>query len=478
MRVHNLQLMLLFAAASSPAIAAGDRCETLRNAVIPQGAVTSVEKHPQYCRVTGVSRPTQASNIRFEVWLPSDTWNGRYYQLGNGGFAGNIHTPSLAAEVQRGNAAASTDTGHQGTGFDASWASDNPEQIIDYGYRSIKTTSDAARILIAQYYGRPAKKRYFAGCSNGGRQALIAAQRYPADWDGILAGAPANLWTQQLSSFRTVQYRLRSRPENWLNTNDLGLIRRSALASCPADTVKGSVAPNPSLCKFRPHKLQCNSRSQKLCLTPAQVDSVRTIIQAGFDPTSATPENWGRWITNPSINEPSQLTFAEQSHRHLLQQDLAWNILSTNLPKARDIAISRATLNADSEDMSAFEAHGGKIISYFGWADAVISPNHGVRYYQRVAKRAGGVEALHHYYRLFMIPGMEHCQGGPAGYAFGQSISAPATQTGRLYDIRIALEDWVEKDMPPEELNAVAGNNAASPNDWPSVLEIKPWHKK
>lgn len=475
MRANVLPLVLLCTAAS-PTLASDNRCQTLRDVAIPHGAVTSVETHTTHCRVTGVSRPTAASDIRFEVWLPSTGWNGRYYQLGNGGFAGNIHQPSLAAEVARGNAAAATDTGHQGTGFDASWASGNPEAVIDYGYRSIKTTSDAAHFLIQAYYGRAAAKRYFAGCSNGGRQALMAAQKYPEDWDGILAGAPANLWTQQLGSFRTVQYRLRNQPENWLNTFDLGLIRQSAIDSCPADAVKGSVALDPSLCKFRPHKLQCNSRSQKLCLTPAQVDSVRTIIQAGFDPTSATPENWGRWIVNPNTIEPSQLTFAEQSHRHLLQHDPAWNITSANLPTARNIAISRATLNADSDDMSAFEAHGGKIISYFGWADAVISPYHGVRYYQRVAKRAGGFEALHRYYRLFMIPGMEHCQGGPAGYAFGQSLSAPAAQSSGLYDIRVALENWAEKDIPPEELRAVAVNSGASPNDWPSVLRIKPWH--
>ncbi len=474
MRANALPLVLLCTAAS-PSLAFDNQCQALRDVPIPQGSVTSVETHTTHCRVEGVSRPTAASEIRFEVWLPSTGWNGRYYQLGNGGFAGNIHQPSLAAEVARGNAAAATDTGHQGSGFDASWASGNPEKVIDYGYRSIKTTSDAAHILIQAYYGRAAAKRCFAGCSNGGRQALMAAQRYPKDWDGILAGAPANMWTQQLSSFRTVQYRLRSRPENWLNAADLALIRRSALASCPTDTVRGTVALNPSLCKFRPRKLQCVNGNEESCLTSAQVESVRTIINAGFEPTSATPENWGRWIVNPSIIEPSQLTFAEQSHRYLLQHDPAWNILSTNLPTGRNIAILQPTLNAESVDMSAFQANGGKIISYFGWADAVVSPIQGVQYYQRVAGRAGGFKALHRYYRLFMIPAMEHCQGGPEGYALGQSLSAPAAQATALYDVRVALEDWVEKDVPPDELRAVAANSSTSPSDWPPVLQVRPW---
>lgn len=477
MRANIAGLGLIFAAAA-PVFAAGDKCEALRKVAIHQGTVTSVEMHPTYCRVTGVSRPTTASNIRFEVWLPSSTWNGRYYQLGNGGFAGNIHQPSLAAEVERGNAVAATDSGHQGTGFDASWASGNPEKVIDYGYRSIKTTSDAAQIIMAHYYGRPATKRYFAGCSNGGRQALMAAQKYPADWDGILAGAPANMWTQQLSTFRRLQYRLRLHPDNWLNAEDLALVMRSALASCPAKTVQGSVALNPKLCKFRPDQLLCKGANRKSCLTPAQVRSVRETMHAGFEPTSATLENWGRWIFNPDREAQSQLTFAEQSHRYLLQQDTGWHILSRNLPTAKDITTLRAVLNSDSLDLSAFQARGGKIISYFGWADAVISPRHGVRYYKRLANKEGGFDALNRYYRLFMIPAMEHCQGGSAGYAFGQSLNAPATHTSGLYDIRVALEDWVEKDIPPEELRAVAAKIGASPNDWPSVLQIKPWREK
>lgn len=477
MRANFVGLVALLATAS-PAAATDDKCQALRDVHIPQGAITSVDVHPTYCRVTGVSRPTPASDIRFEVWLPSTTWNGRYYQLGNGGFAGNIHQPSLAAEVARGNAAAATDTGHQGTGFDASWALGNPERVLDYGYRSIKTTSDAAAILITAFYGRAARKRYYAGCSNGGRQALMAAQRYPYDWDGILAGAPANMWTQQLSSFRDLQYRLRVRPENWLRPEDLALIRRSALASCPAHTVRGSVALNPNLCKFRPDKLQCRGESDDRCLTLPQVQSVHAIVHAGFDPTSASAENWGRWIVNSGSGAPSQLTFAEQSHRYLLQKNPGWSILSLNVPNAKDVASLGTILNSDSLDLSAFQARGGKIISYFGWADAVISPYQGVRYYERLAKQAGGFEALQRYYRLFMIPAMEHCQGGSAGYALGQSLSAPAAHTNGLYDVRAALEYWVEKDMPPEELHAVAANSGTSPNDWPPVLQIKPWHKK
>ena len=175
------------------------------------------------CRVRGVARPRGRLEYRFRALAARTAWSGRYYQLGNGGFAGNIDRPSLEAEAARGNAAAATDTGHRGDGFDARWAAGNPVASMDYGHRSIKATADAAAVLIAAYYGRPARWRYFAGCSNGGRQALMAAQRYPEDWDGMLAGAPANLWTDQFVAFARLQHRLRSVPGAWLPPEQLGV---------------------------------------------------------------------------------------------------------------------------------------------------------------------------------------------------------------------------------------------------------------
>jgi feruloyl esterase len=408
------------------------------------------------------------------VWLPTKAWSGRYYQLGNGGFAGNIHLPSLRAEVDRGNATAATDTGHQGTGFDASWALGHPERVIDYGHRSIKTTSDAARILISAYYGRDATKRYFAGCSNGGRQALMAAQRYPSDWDGILAGAPANMWTQQLRSFQNIQHRLRIRPENWLGTETLAIIRQAAQASCPAASVQGTVALNPTLCRFRPTKLKCKG-NEKSCLTSGQTRSVQTIMHEGYDPTSATQANWGRWIVNPDSGADSQLTFAEQSHRYLLKQDPSWSILTGKSPSKKAELDVAKILDSDSIDLARYHTRGGKIISYFGWADAVVSPYQGVRYYNRVADRAGGFDAVRKYYRLFMVPAMEHCQGGAPGYAFGQSISAPAAFQTQQYDIRLALEAWVEQGVAPDKITAVATTPGMKGDNWPSNLHLEPW---
>ena len=227
---------------------------------------------PGSCRIVAVVRPTADSEVGFELWLP-DGWNGRYVQLGNGGFAGNIDHPSLATEIRRGNAAAMTDTGHKGGQFDASWALGHPDRVVDYGYRSIKVTADASRSLIADYYKRPPRRRYFVGCSNGGRQALMAAQRYPADWDGIMAGSPAVQWTAQLATFGMIQHRLRIDPTNWIPASKLPNIQRAAIAQC------GELKQT---CRLNVRRLACRDRDGPQCLTEPQASTFDMIQSDPF----------------------------------------------------------------------------------------------------------------------------------------------------------------------------------------------------
>jgi pimeloyl-ACP methyl ester carboxylesterase len=321
---------------------------------------------PEFCRVQGEARPTADSQIGFELWLPASDWNGRYYQLGNGGFAGSIHLPALAAELRRGNAVAATDTGHHGHAFDATWALNHPEKIIDYGYRSLQETSRAAQELIRTYYRRPASYKYFTGCSNGGRQALMAAQRFPQDWDGILAGAPALNWTQQLATF----------------------------ASQPAGDMR------------------------------------------------------------------SQLTLADQFFRYMVHDDPTWNV--GRFAGQRDVELARQrrignetlsqVLDATDPDLTRFEQRRGKLLMYFGSADDLISPQAGVDYYERVIARMGGIERTQAFFRLFMVPGMGHCQGGAEPHAFGQAYVAPGLRDDPEHDIRRALEAWVEQGKVPERI--------------------------
>jgi feruloyl esterase len=428
--------------------------------VAPDGTRTTI---PETCRIRGIARPTRASRIAFELWLPATGWNGRYYQLGNGGFAGNIHLPSLAAEAARGNAAASTDTGHSGTGLDASWAAGQPEKVVDYGHRSIKATSDAARSLIAAYYGRPARHRYYAGCSNGGRQALMAAARYPDDWDGILAGAPANPWTVQLAAHAAIQHQLRASPDAWLSPPKLSAIQRAALATCPREAgVIDGVAGDPRQCRFEPSTIQCRGAETNDCLTDAQVQSVRVLQQAGYEPTAAAmPGSWGEWVVQPDSDRPSQLTFATEAMRYLAGRP-QWTSSSFTEDDATALRPLSGVLDARADELTRFRARGGRIISYFGWADPLIAPRLGTRFYAEVAAASGGFSRARSFYRLFMVPGMGHCQGGAGPTSFGQSAPAPAAYDDARHDVRRALEVWVEKGTPPETIVAAQPGTSAT----------------
>lgn len=355
-----------------------------------------------------------------------------------------------------------TDTGHGGNQFDASWAARRPERVTDYGHRSIKATSDSAAALIRAYYGRPAARRYFAGCSNGGRQALMAAQRYPEDWDGILAGAPANLWTQQLTSFAAIQHRLRAYPAAWIAPAKLPAIGRAALASCPRRSVANGIALDPERCRFDPAAIACRGVETNTCLTPPQVETLRLIQRAGFEPSGASaPGNWDVWMLAPP-GAPSQLSFALGAFRYLARVQPDWRVEDYDPRRDYFPAAVADELDSDSRDYSRFRDRGGRIISYFGWSDAVIAPRPGLAYYRSVVRNMGGLRQTQGFYRLFMVPGMLHCQGGAAPHAFGQSLTAPALSRAPQFDVRAALETWVEQGRAPRSLVAVDPTNPES----------------
>lgn len=462
----------------------GGQCTRLRSAAHPGLEIVSATRVPSgrfaangqgfdvpaSCRLVGVIRGGRGSRIGFELWLPDD-WNGRYSQLGNGGFAGNIDHASLANEIRRHNATAMTDTGHKGSQFDASWALGHPERVIDYGYRSIKVTADAARSLIADYYGRRPRHRYFIGCSNGGRQALMAAQRYPEDWDGILAGSPAVQWTRQLATFAAIQHRLRSAPANWIPASKLAPIQRLAVSAC---------SPSPGeQCRLDVRRMLCSAADRPDCLTRAQAASLELIqsgprdargrpLYPGFEPTAAAlPGNWDRWILNPDRNAPSDLTFATQAYRYMVLDQRDWKVedfdSARDFSRASERQIQRrplsAILDADDTDLSRFARHGGRMIMYVGGADAVISPASGLSYYRRTAQRMGSLARTRRFFRLFDVPGMQHCQGGLAPNAFGQAWVAPPLAHDPRHDIRMALEDWVEHGRAPRSIVAAKYEN-------------------
>ncbi len=475
-------------AASHPLQDEQTRCAALEQEALPVAGTLSAEAiaagklvdpedraldAPALCRIHGQLTPVPDSHIGVEIWLPASGWNGRYYQLGNGGFAGNFSFASLASELRRGNAVAMTDTGHQADSFDASWAQGHPESVLDYGYRSIQVTAEVAGALIHAYYGSPARYRYFAGCSNGGRQALMAAQRFPQMWEGILAGAPAYDWTHQLATFGWIQHTLRSSPKSWIGAEKLRAIQRAALASCTASAgVVDEVPRDPRDCHFNPRALLCKSTENDQCLTAAQVRSLQVIQQGGFEPTAAAaPDNWIRWIVNDDPDAPSQLIFAEEFYRYLVFDNRDWR--PDNFRYPQDFAAAAHTtvaghllsqaLDARDTDLTTFQRRGGKLLMYFGWADAVLSPRAGLAYYEGVARKQGGLSQTRTFFRLFMVPGMTHCQGGPGPDSFGQSPVSPALSDDPHHDIRRALERWTEHGEPPDRLIAAKEQPSTNP---------------
>jgi len=236
---------------------------------------------PAFCRVVGVSRPTSDSTINFEVWLPSDSWNGKFLSSGEGGFAGTLNYTRSGLDggldelIRRGYASASTDTGHLST--DANWAIGHREKVIDYAHRSKHLVTVAAKGVIAAYYGHPAAHSYFSSCSNGGRQALIEAQRYPEDYDGLVVGAPWNYQSHSNAGFVWDAQTLRA-PGAAIPASKLPAINKAVLAACDAnDGLADGIIEDPSRCAFKPETLLCKGAETDSCLTGPQVTALNKL---------------------------------------------------------------------------------------------------------------------------------------------------------------------------------------------------------
>ena len=233
---------------------------------------------PAFCQVVGSIHPTNDSDIRFELWLPSENWNGRFMQTGNGGAAGSIVTSSLADPLMRGYAVANTDTGHVAGGADIfGWAVDHPEKVTDFAWRAVHELTVTGKAITSSRYGSEPEKSYFVGCSTGGRQGLMEAQRFPDDYDAIVAGAPANNWSPLMALSIVIQSNL---GEGKLGLNKLGLLKEAAIASCDAlDGVEDRIISDPAACNFTPASLQCTGEPNAQCLAAEEVEAALTIYE-------------------------------------------------------------------------------------------------------------------------------------------------------------------------------------------------------
>lgn len=420
---------------------------------------------PAFCRVAGVIRPSTDSYIRFEVWMPASGWNGKFLGVGNGGFAGSIGYGAMGDDLKRGYATAATDTGHEAEAADASWAFGHPEKVIDFGYRALHETTANAKALIQAFYGRAPQHAYFDSCSDGGREALMEAERFPEDYDGILAGAPANFWTHMLASGIDVAKSSIGIPAAYISTVKLPAITAAVMAACDAqDGVKDGVINNPPRCQFDPAVLLCkDGKDERNCLRAPQLSALKKYysggrdsggkeIFPGFTPGGENP-GWGQWVIGPGPGGSAGAIYLENYFRYMVFEDPAWNALNADVETAERMADEKTAraLNATAADLTRFQGRGGKLILYHGWNDQAISPWNTIHFYEDVGKTMGERKAAG-FLRLYMVPGMEHCVGGAGANSFGQL--GRTTAKGPEYGVFTALEQWVERGQAPAEVIA------------------------
>lgn len=448
-RVVLFALCLAGCAAAQPV-----PCQALRSltgfefTVATAGDVPASKDAPAHCRVTGQILP----EIRFEVYMPSN-WNRRFLMLGNGGFAGVMARGGALRSIQTGFAVAVTDTGHDANLEPLATFAVNRQKLYDYAFRSLHTTAVAAKQLIRAHYGAPAGKAYWQGCSTGGRQALILAQRFPGDFDGIIAGAPVLNFTGTMFQFAWMSNALAAAP---IPLNKMKAVAAAVYAKCDgADGLEDGLIDDPRRCDFSPARdlPKCRAGEDNPgCLTAAQLQAIERIyspvtsngkeLMPGW-PVSAEAippggrSGWSEWILKddgPTIG----YSFADSFFKHMAFERKNPNFELARLDFDKDsprVEWLRPLLDAVDTDLSAFRARGGKLLMYYGWSDQSLNALMGVNYYEAVLKQMGSDTTS--FFRFFTVPGMFHCGGGIGCSSF---------------DMLHPLMDWVEKGTAPERV--------------------------
>jgi Tannase and feruloyl esterase len=423
---------------------------------------------PAFCRV----QITVAPAIKMEVWLPESGWNGDFEGVGNGGKAGSISYPALATALKSGYATASTDTGHEGSQGDARWALGHPELVTDFAYRAIHEMTVTATKVVRAFYGRGPRYSFFNGCSTGGRQGLMEAERYPKDYNGVLTGDPVIYYThlQAAAPFWVALLAARD-PQSYIPPSKLSAINEASVAACDAmDGVKDGLIEDPRKCGFRkdPSALLCKGADSPTCLTAKQLQTLKEIY-GGYQEASGQvvypgsmpghEEGWGFIAAaNPAKPlEDNTSVGLVGFFKYFVFENPDWDYQTWNYQ--RDLPFTdkklASILNATDPDLKAFQAHGGKLLLYHGWTDPSVSPLETISYYKNVVAQATdakvhtleqegpafqrSVSETSNFVRLFMVPGMDHCGGGPGP---------------NMFDAFGPLTNWVEHQQAPEKIIA------------------------
>ena len=456
-------LLASFALVSIPA-AAQQPCDSLKSIKIPNITITSVTAgNPGYelsgqagamgnvparkiqtpfCRVEAFSAPTSDSHIGIEVWLPAAAnWNGKFLAAGNPGFIGSLNSAGLAGIMERGYVAAGTDTGHVDAGFE--WAIGHPEKWADWGYRAVHEMVVVAKTMAEKYYGKPVQYSYWNSCHNGGNQGLNEAQRYPDDFDGIVASDPA-FWITRLQpgSLYISWVALKDGIDGpgYIPPAKVTLLNNAAIAACDEnDGLKDGLIEDPTKCQFDPASIQCKGKDSDSCLTAGQVDTAKKIyagakfkdgtpIHSGFEPGSEL--TWNFMIEK----EPFSVNL--NYFKGMVFQDPDWDWRTFDVDRDTKLGIERTAkyVDGNNPDLRPFKESNGRLIIVSSWNSLALPPRQVVEYYKSVENVMGGPERTQDFARLFSIPGAGGCVVGENFKAFE------------------ALQEWVEKGKAPEQI--------------------------
>jgi feruloyl esterase len=453
--------VLLVLLHASPLVAQTPQtCNTLKSLTLPNTSITTVAvvsgsftppgatnasatigSLPPFCRVAIVLKPTADSEINTEVWLPMSGWNRKLQSVGNGAWAGVIPYAAMGQAVAGGYATAGTDTGHVGN--TASFVPGHPERLVDYGYRAVHEMTVAAKAIVRTFYGDGPRYSYWNGCSTGGRQGLMEAQRYPADYDGIIAGAPVNARVHQMIWELWVAQAVHKDEASDIPPAKYKLLNDAALAKCDAnDGAKDGLLTSPDRCSFDPSVLRCSAGDAATCLTSAQVDAAKKIYSPATNPRTGKeifpalqPGSELGWA---GLAGPEPVREAVEFFQFVVANNPAWDFRTLDFD--RDVALAEKAashiIDATDPNLQPFFSRGGKVLMYHGWNDQLVAPMNSVNYYQAVV---GATKASADSIRLFMIPGMTHCRGGAGPDSF---------------DRMSVIERWVEHGEAPKQIVA------------------------
>ena len=466
-RTVSLTLGSLF-----PAILMAATCESLASLTLPDARITMAQvvragefsppgggqrgaktasagpyrNLPEFCRVAATLTPTSDSDIKVEVWLPADGWNRKLQAVGNGGWAGVISYSAMAEAVRNGYATASTDTGH--VGGSGSFVLGHPEKLTDFSWRSEHEMTVKAKAIVQAFYGGSARRSYWNGCSTGGRQALKEAQKFPDDFDGIIAGAPGNRTALAL----WIAHALLKDPASHIPPAKYPAIHQAALAACDArDGLKDGLIDDPASCKFDPQVLLCKGDDGPECLTAPQVEAARKVYSAAKNPRtgqelfpSFAPGSELAWGVMGAGPEPYAAILEQLRFVVFKDPNWDWRTFDFDRDMPRSELPENLPMNATDPNLKPYFAHNGKLLIYHGWSDTNVSPFLSVKYYKSVLDTMGGAGKTSGNIRLFMEPGMGHCGGG---------------EGPNVFDKVGTLDRWVEEGKAPDSIIASHSTN-------------------